>query len=298
MSIGSLAAFMYDIRVNLFGLDINLGDLSNSLISIIEWGFGYTGGAKSENISGIWSFGTSLNTYLSTVATSLLVLFLMMEFISMCTKTGDAQSITWERILMTVAKYFMVYALYKSAPYILNTILNITHSWMLEFSKNANISGGQLSLAETIKECVNGMSLTAQLFATVMMFGAGAAYTSTAIAAIAGIFQRAVKMILLYGIAPVPIAMMAYHETSHSGKKYLTMWFSALFEGILIYIMVGIYALGSAQLINAYTSSGGTADTDGAYRTAFGLSLSISLLNAILTGGISLAGNIAKEALG
>lgn len=295
IKLGWLAAFMYDIKIDFFGLNINIGDLSGSLTSIIQWGFGYSAGGVKDELSGIWNFGTTLNSYLSTVATSLLVLFLMMEFVSLCTRTGDMNSITWERILMTVSKYFMVYALYKSAPYVMTTILNITHDWFLTFTSQASIVGKSASLASTIETAVDAMDFTPRIISTVMMALAGTAYIGTAVAAISGVFQRAVKMVLLYGIAPIPITMMAYHETAHTGKRYIMNWFSTLVEGILIYIMIGIYSLGCSQLQMEYTDSDKGQNS---YKAAVSLSVSISLLNAVLTGGISLAGNVAREALG
>lgn len=295
MKLGWIASFLYSINVNFFGLKIDIGDLSGSLTSIIQWGFGYSAGVKQDNLSGIWNFGTTLNSYLSTVATSLLVLFLMIELVSLCTKTGDINSVTWERILMTVAKYFMVYGLYKNAPYLMATILNITHNWFLTFAGKATIVGRSASLANTIESSVDSLDFIPKIIATVMMVLAGTAYIGTAVAAISGVFQRAVKMVLLYGIAPIPIAMMAYHETAHTGKRYLMNWFATLVEGILIYIMIGIYSLGCSQLQTEFADGNNGQNK---YKAAVSLSVSISLLNAILTGGISLAGNVAKEALG
>lgn len=295
MNLGWIASFLYSININFFGLEIDIGDLAGSLTSIIQWGFGYSAGVQKEDLSGIWNFGTTLNTYLGTVATSLLVLFLMMELVSLATRTGDMNSVTWERVIMTVAKYFMVYALFKSAPYLMSTILNITHNWFLSFTNLATITGKSANLASVIESSVDSLDFIPKIIATVMMFLAGTAYIGTAVAAISGVFQRAVKMVLLYGIAPIPIAMMAYHETAHTGKRYLMNWFATLVEGILIYIMIGIYAIGCAQL---KTDFGDSSDGQGDYKAAVSLSISISLLNAILTGGISLAGNVAKEALG
>lgn len=282
----SLALLLYTLKVNFFGLEIDIGDMSKSLITIIQWGFNVTPATNGGVGANIWQLGNNLYDIVTTVAGSLLVLFLMLELVSMCTRTGDVSSITWERITLTVAKYFMIYAVYKAAPWVLQSMSDIVQDIFGQVTSSLT-TGTVVDLENAISNAYENVGIIEKALMTVMFIMGGAAYLGTAVSAIAGVFQRAVKLVMFYGISPIPIAMMAYHETAQTGKRFIMSYFATLVEGIFILIIIYIYSYGLAQI-----------STPNGMSEALGTVTTISLMNAVLTGGISLAGQVAKDAVG
>ena len=286
----TISLMFYTLTVDFFGLTINIGEMAKSLESIIYWGFNIQppqGMAAGSGIN-IWNLGQSLYDIVTVVAGSLLVLFIMLEFVSMCTKTGDVSSITWERIVLLCCKYFMIYALFKAAPFLLQTIADVTINVFQSFTSASLTGGTTVNVADAIKQSFEGANIIEEALMCVVYVMAGAAYLGTAVAAIAGVFQRAIKLVMYYGVSPVPIAMLAYHETSHAGKRFIMGYAAALFEGIFILLVIKIYSYGLSMV----SSPSGSIDS------VLGVAATISLMNAVLTGGISLSSQVAKETIG
>ena len=54
---------------------------------------------------------------------------------------------------------------------------------------------------------------------------------------------RMVEIYLMVSLAPIPFATFGNHEQSHTGQNYLRSLFALGFQGFLIMICVGIYAV-------------------------------------------------------
>ena len=57
------------------------------------------------------------------------------------------------------------------------------------------------------------------------------------------VYGRMVEIYLMVSLAPIPFATFGNHEQSHTGQNYLRSLFALGFQGYLIMICVGIYAV-------------------------------------------------------
>ena len=57
------------------------------------------------------------------------------------------------------------------------------------------------------------------------------------------VYGRMVEIYLMVSLAPIPFATFGNHEQSHTGQNYLPSLFALGFQGFLIMICVGIYAV-------------------------------------------------------
>ena len=57
------------------------------------------------------------------------------------------------------------------------------------------------------------------------------------------VYGRMVEIYLMVSLAPIPFATFGNHEQSHTGQNYLRSLFALGFQGFLILICVGIYAV-------------------------------------------------------
>lgn len=57
------------------------------------------------------------------------------------------------------------------------------------------------------------------------------------------VYGRTVEIYLMVSLAPIPFATFGNHEQSHTGQNYLRSLFALGFQGFLIMICVGIYAV-------------------------------------------------------
>lgn len=57
------------------------------------------------------------------------------------------------------------------------------------------------------------------------------------------VYGRMVEIYLMVSLAPIPFATFGNHEQSHTGQNYLRALFALGFQGFLIMICVGIYAV-------------------------------------------------------
>lgn len=57
------------------------------------------------------------------------------------------------------------------------------------------------------------------------------------------VYGRMVEIYLMVSLAPIPFATFGNHEQSHTGQNYLCSLFALGFQGFLIIICVGIYAV-------------------------------------------------------
>ena len=57
------------------------------------------------------------------------------------------------------------------------------------------------------------------------------------------VYGRMVEIYLMISLAPIPFATFGNHEQSHTGQNYLRSLFALGFQGFLIMICVGIYAV-------------------------------------------------------
>lgn len=80
-----------------------------------------------------------------------------------------------------------------------------------------------------------GMLITAQLMQLIMPI------ISVVITVI--IYARMIQIYLMVSLAPVPMATFGSHEISHVGKNFVRSLLALAFQGFLMLVCIGIYAM-------------------------------------------------------
>lgn len=285
--IGKMIASLFSVSFKFFDTTVNIGDLSGSIEALMGLGF-----TNSGTYGSLWGMGSTLYNILQPVALSLLTLFFIMDLFTLM---RDVNQITWERVVMKAIKGIAVYAVITNLRYLLTALIAIVRG---VYNSRTMITGGSgsstISLADAIQAAFNPLSLMEEIVGMVVMFFLFAAYIGTAIAAVVSVFQRFISLIFLYGISPIPVALLSFAPTAQAGKRFFQVFIATLFEAVLIYVLLQIYNLGLSGLSSV---TGGSGVLTG-IPEIIGFGLSISVYNALLTGGISLCSSMAREAVG
>lgn len=282
-----MIASLFSVSFKFFDTTVNIGDLSGSIEALMGLGF-----TNSGTYGSLWGMGSTLYNILQPVALSLLTLFFIMDLFTLM---RDVNQITWERVVMKAIKGIAVYAVITNLRYLLTALIAIVRG---VYNSRTMITGGSgsstISLADAIQAAFNPLSLMEEIVGMVVMFFLFAAYIGTAIAAVVSVFQRFIRLIFLYGISPIPVALLSFEPTAQAGKRFFQVFIATLFEAVLIYVLLQIYNLGLSGLSSV---TGGSGVLTG-IPEIIGFGLSISVYNALLTGGISLCSSMAREAVG
>lgn len=282
-----MIASLFSVSFKFFDTTVNIGNLSGSIEALMGLGF-----TNSGTYGSLWGMGSTLYNILQPVALSLLTLFFIMDLFTLM---RDVNQITWERVVMKAIKGIAVYAVITNLRYLLTALIAIVRG---VYNSRTMITGGSgsstISLADAIQAAFNPLSLMEEIVGMVVMFFLFAAYIGTAIAAVVSVFQRFIRLIFLYGISPIPVALLSFAPTAQAGKRFFQVFIATLFEAVLIYVLLQIYNLGLSGLSSA---TGGSGVLTG-IPEIIGFGLSISVYNALLTGGISLCSSMAREAVG
>ena len=285
--IGKMIASLFSVSFKFFDTTVNIGDLSGSIEALMGLGF-----TNSGTYGSLWGMGSTLYNILQPVALSLLTLFFIMDLFTLM---RDVNQITWERVVMKAIKGIAVYAVITNLRYLLTALIAIVRG---VYNSRTMITGGSgsstISLADAIQAAFNPLSLMEEIVGMVVMFFLFAAYIGTAIAAVVSVFQRFIRLIFLYGISPIPVALLSFAPTAQAGKRFFQVFIATLYEAVLIYVLLQIYNLGLSGLSSV---TGGSGVLTG-IPEIIGFGLSISVYNALLTGGISLCSSMAREAVG
>ena len=285
--IGKMIASLFSVSFKFFDTTVNIGNLSGSIEALMGLGF-----TNSGTYGSLWGMGSTLYNILQPVALSLLTLFFIMDLFTLM---RDVNQITWERVVMKAIKGIAVYAVITNLRYLLTALIAIVRG---VYNSRTMITGGSgsstISLADAIQAAFNPLSLMEEIVGMVVMFFLFAAYIGTAIAAVVSVFQRFIRLIFLYGISPIPVTLLSFAPTAQAGKRFFQVFIATLFEAVLIYVLLQIYNLGLSGLSSA---TGGSGVLTG-IPEIIGFGLSISVYNALLTGGISLCSSMAREAVG
>ena len=287
--IGAFIASLFSVKFTLFDMTIDIGNLAGSVEKMMGLGF-----SQQNDYATLWGLGTSLFNILVPVATSLLTLFFLMDLFGLL---RDVNQVSWERVVMKGIKFWAVYAAIVNLPYLLETIIGIINDIYkqkssLKIQNNTKVK----SLTDTIKAGFSDMSLWEEIFGGIMMVFMFGAYIGTAVAVVVACLQRFIKLILLYGMSPIPVCMLTFGATQQAGKRFFQNFAATLMQALLVIVLVQVYKLGLSNL--------GTAEIDGVISAAsgkisvLGYGIGLSVCNALLSGGISLSSSIANEAFG
>ena len=287
--IGGFIADLFSVKFTLFDMSINIGNLAGSVEKMMGLGF-----SQSGDYATLWNLGTNLFNIFVPVATSLLTLFFLMDLFGLL---REINQVSWERVVMKGIKFWAVYAVIVNLPYLLKTIIAIINDiYKQKGSLKVNNSAEVKSLTKAIQDGFDKMTLWQELCGMVMMFFMFGAYIGTAVAVIVACLQRFIKIILLYGISPIPVCMLTYSATQQAGKRFFQNFAAALTQALLVVVLIQVYKLGLGSLSGA--ELGGVVTAESGEISVLGYCIGLSICNALLSGGISLASSIANESFG
>ncbi len=107
-------------------------------------------------------------------------------------------------------------------------------------SGSTAINGDTLAAMQTTLE---GMELGALLGLYLQTFVVQVTMMALSAIIFVIVYGRMVEIYLVVSLAPIPFATFGNHEQSHTGQNYLRSLFALGFQGFLIMICVGIYAV-------------------------------------------------------
>ena len=96
---------------------------------------------------------------------------------------------------------------------------------------------------EQLEETLNGMELGPLLGLLMQSFVIQFAMSALAIVIFVIVYGRMIEIYLMVSLAPIPLSTFGNREQSQIGQNYLRSLFAIGFQGFLIIICVGIYAV-------------------------------------------------------
>ena len=96
---------------------------------------------------------------------------------------------------------------------------------------------------EQLEETLNGMELGPLLGLLMQSFVIQFAMSALAIVIFVIVYGRMIEIYLMVSLAPIPFSTFGNREQSQIGQNYLRSLFAIGFQGFLIIICVGIYAV-------------------------------------------------------
>lgn len=243
---GGILDMIYGWSFKLFGIKFSASNLEGTITSMCDF---------SERPDTLWRIADWLNTVFVPLGLSLLTLFVIIHFIK-STQEG-VERITWERIVLKVAVFFILAALIKESFNLFTSIFETVNDYFLD-SKTTILQGtgnGELvtslstnegmNFLDTMKKNIDEADFIDSILYFIVYLILAIPFNATIIMIITQVFMRIVKLVLCVTFAPIPIAMAAEGETFR-GKaiSYITYTASVACEAIVIYIGLAIYMWG------------------------------------------------------
>lgn len=271
---------LYGFTFSLLGITVDSNDFTNTIQNLLDFNY-------LKNNFNLWGYVENINQALVPVGLSLLTLFFFINIIKM-TQDG-VERITWERIVLKGAVFFMLVYFIQNSFTWFSTIASVVQNSILAPVK-ASMSLASVSSMSGIPEqlaaiCEAEGGIKQYLYAALFLILA-IPYLATIIMILSQVFLRAIKLLIYMMISPIPIALAAEGETFRGKAISFFMNFTGVcFEAVVIYIGLFVYAKGLSGL--GTNLNGGIS-----------LIISIMFMNGLFSAVIGLAGQLSKEFFG
>lgn len=236
----SIIRFLYSFKFTVFGVTFNSENLSETIWSLTNF--------EEVKNNGVYLLASSINKVVVPIGLSLLTLFFMIGLIKKC---QEIEKITWERIALWGATFFILVFLTKNSFTFLTTIMNVVNDLFIDVSNAVTGTGGeiQLGIADKLIASTDGMNWIDKAMSYVLFLMLAIPFIATLVQIITQVFLRVVKLMLCISFSPIPIAM-AVEEETYRGKalQYIMYTAGVAFEAIIIYLACCIYTIGISQL--------------------------------------------------
>lgn len=271
---------LYGFTFSLLGITVDSNNFTNTIQNLLDFNY-------LKNNFNLWGYVENINQALVPVGLSLLTLFFFINIIKM-TQDG-VERITWERIVLKGAVFFMLVYFIQNSFTWFSTIASVVQNSILAPVK-ASMSLASVSSMSGIPEqlaaiCEAEGGIKQYLYAALFLILA-IPYLATIIMILSQVFLRAIKLLIYMMISPIPIALAAEGETFRGKAISFFMNFTGVcFEAVVIYIGLFVYAKGLSGL--GTNLNGGIS-----------LIISIMFMNGLFSAVIGLAGQLSKEFFG
>ena len=144
-SLGEIAQSLLDIAFSLFGFNIDLGNMGLTAKEFCDW--------NTITASEFGTLAEILNSAFVSLGLNLLTVFVMIDLIK---KAMEIDRISWERIIMSVARFLIFKMLITYSYEFLNMIMKIGNEFTNTVINTINFqTGTEFSIGEMIKELID-----------------------------------------------------------------------------------------------------------------------------------------------
>lgn len=295
---GSLAAWLLSLHFSIFGIEINLGDLSGSIEHLLSFTTlqslqaDYNPVAGLAGMSGIQGILYYVSGSFKAIAFQLLFLMSLIHLIKLAM---DPERLSWSQVFMVIVRFFIFKFLIEYSLDFFTILFQIGDNLLSSIHTFFGLSQNQAQLFQSVQEGIDsaewgisifGVSL-GPLIAFICFLMFYLPMMGTYIALIAQIFTRMFKILAMICFAPVPMALSAFDEGALS-RRMIFSAVAAVLEGLYILLMVKLYQMGISSLVVV---------NEGNF-VFLGQMLAILVLNSILSLSISQAAQYAERWIG
>lgn len=285
MSLGEIAQMLLDIQFSIFGFNIDLGNLGLTAEQLCDW---------SKITSGDFgALANTLNGAFVSLGLNLLTVFVMIDLIK---KAMEIDRISWERIIMSVARFLIFKMLITYSYEFLNMIMKIGQQFTNVLINTIHYqTGNTYEIGEMIKELIDtaegGLTIPIidwsimPLVLFIVFIIIYLPLIGTFVMCVAQIVTRVIKIVLAFAFAPIPLAIGTWEDGSGTGKRFIMNVVALAFEGLIVILCVHIYSLGIGDLQNNTTTFGG----------GIGAMIGILLMNGILSTALTTSSQLAEK---
>ena len=291
----------------MFGIKFDFFDLTTSIRKMLLFnGSGITDysisnkGIKSmatKSGVSIYGFAKVINSGVASFAVFILIAMFFVELFE--TTIREAERISWERVMFIFIKLYFWRTIASESYSLMTGILN-SGDWLFGVILGKSTSyfyqgkgASSFNIPDLLSKTVDSMGTIQGLVAIVMCFLMFMMLIGSATSVFVPVITRAFKIIAYVSFAPVPIAMCANEQTSHTGKRFIMNFFAVCLEAAMILLMTLLYEAGLFSLLGA-TKLGSSPDLG----TFVNVLLGLTVMNAVLAGAINLSSQLSREIIG
>lgn len=284
MAFDSVLRGIYGFSFDLLGIHIDSGDMSTTVKNLLSFATLTKTNANTGEATNftLYNYVADINTAVQSVALSILTIFFMIGLIKLLTQEG-VERISWERIVLKAAVYFILYALIINSLEMFSYLGEIVDDVYTTVTSKLTLSAAaSKDIPQQLYEAASDEGIEKYLYYAIYIILA-VPYNATIIMILSQVFLRAVKLLIYMMFAPIPIALAAEGETFR-GKaiSYFTGFAGVCFEAVFIYIGLFIYMTGMSDL------------PSGALSALF----KILFLNGLFSAIISMSSQLSEKMFG
>ena len=235
-SLEKMVIGFYDVQLNIFGKEIDFSNLSDSLVNFLS----FDSYEDHESFFDMYGFFKN-NVYplVQGMAVSLLTLMMMFKFIKECL---EVERFSWEKVLMLLAKMFLVNMFIMSSF----EILSLFFEWVMDLMNGLTASLPStseriVSIGEVFAVGVTEAGWIEKAIIVVIALVMAFAYYGTTIAVVGQVLIRYVKILVGMAFSPLPIAISMDEQHGTDVMRYL-FWMTGVFlQAPIIRIFLSIY---------------------------------------------------------